>query len=124
MKNIGSRNITGPEAILTAIVKWWLKSLPNLEDSIKQELLTIDPKLLTGKIDYKLGEVFFRFFPMERMIKHFWFIASTNETTRFMIELATQSCKNKDRVNQTKELVKKLILSEIGQIILKQRVNH
>jgi len=120
MRDIGSRRITGPEAILVAAVTWWFDQLPDLESQINQALEKADLNDFTSRIDFDLGNALATCFPVDKVVQNFWDLCKRNATLKHMIEQATRAQKEgaiRDKVDMTRHFVNKQIISELGAMV-------
>jgi protein tyrosine phosphatase len=120
MRDIGSRRITGPEAILVAAVIWWFDQHSDLEFHIHKSLEKADLSNFTSRVDFDLGNALATCFPVDKTIQNFWDLCKHNSTLKHMIEQATRARKEgtiRDKVDMTRHFVNKQIISELGAMV-------
>jgi hypothetical protein len=120
MRDIGSRRITGPEAILVAAVIWWFDQHSDLESHIYKSLEKADLSNFTSRIELDLGKALSTCFPVDKTIQNFWDLCKYNSTLKHMIEQATRAQKEgniQDKINITRNFVNQQILCKLGEIV-------
>lgn len=120
MRDISSRRITGPQAILVAAVIWWLDQLPDLESHINKALEKADLDDFTSRVDLDLGNALATCFPVDKTVQNFWDLCKRNATLKHMIEQATKAQREdtlQDKIDTTRHFVNKQILCALGEIV-------
>ncbi len=118
MRDIGSRGISGPEAIVHAAVGWWLTGfdltglvLSALEGADPAEMWSRRPEDLAASLSHRI--------PWDRVNQHFWRSAQGVPAVRHIMESAVRSWRTKgNRVQEAKALVASLILQDAGETVL------
>lgn len=120
MRDIGSNRITGPEAVLVAMVVWWFDQSTNLEKYVLQTAEKVGPAKFTSRIEYDLGLALGPELPVEKIIQNFWDMAGKNLTAKHMVDQALRARKGSNgaqKVRDTQKFVHKIIVSELGLMV-------
>lgn len=118
MRDIGSNRITGPEAILTAAIRWWMDQGADIGKLVRGHLAKADPSAFLSRTDLDLGRSLGTAMPTKEVVQSFWDLAGRNHAVRHMVEQAVRSWRGCDTVAEKKaaarEFVERSILTELG----------
>ena len=120
MRDIGSNRITGPEAILVAVVVWWFDQSTNLERYVLESSEKIGPSKFTSRMEHDLGLALEAELPVDKIIQNFWDMAGKNPTIKHMVDQALRARKGSNgtqKIRDTQEFVYKIIVSELGLMV-------
>lgn len=118
MLDIGSKNRTGPEAVLCAAVDWWLSGF-RLDSLVASALETADPAEMWSKRPEDLAVALSHRIPWDKVNSHFWRSAQAVPAVRHMVEFAVRSWRRTSgsRVGDAKAMVAYVILREAGEMV-------
>lgn len=120
MRDIGSRNTSGPQAVLCAAVSWWLSGF-DLRKVVAAAVANVPVSELWSRDPTVLGSALSPGIPWERVNQSFWDSASEVPAVRHMIEEAVRRWRPLNglgKVVEAKAFVASVILREAGEIAL------
>lgn len=121
MRDIGSNRITGPEAVLTAAVRWWMDQVvPELRSATTAALRGADPSPFLSRVDLDLGRALSSVMPTESVVQSFWDTARKNQAVKHMVEQAVRSWgapSVSEKMASARSFVERSILSELGSYV-------
>ncbi len=118
MRDIGSKGVSGPEAVLLAAIDWWLTGF-DLTGLVLHALEGADPADMWSRRPEDLAASLSHRIPWDRVNSHFWRSADGVPAVRHMVEFAVRSWRTKgDRVREAKVLVASVLLRSAGEVVL------
>ena len=112
MKAINSSSTTGPEAIFTAVISWWLAENPIKERTLKW-LECQAPDALLDRTDHRIGA---RILQDVEFVQDFWVACISNHAVHHVVGLAQTNWISTSSLN-AREFVKFQIQTEIGVFV-------
>lgn len=120
MKQIGAKSTSGPEAILIAAIKYWMKP----------QLIPFQTKIRTiardhmndfnSKSEVILGKKLSKYIQMNIIFDDFWNKTKANHVLKFIVEEAVKNRKGhnlQENISWAQEFVENAIISEFGSWI-------
>lgn len=119
MRNLSSKGLSGPEAVLCAVISWWLSGFDlrsvvylALESAVPVEMWSRRPEDLARALPGV---------PWDVINSHFWDSASAIPAVRHMVESSVRAWRPRNgasRVDVARAFVVKEILREAGTEVL------
>jgi len=95
MRDLSSKSLTSSEAILTAVLIWWLSGHPDLMDRVFESNIWHTPpkSLREDEVGYAIWEAS----KFGRAEERFWQEARGNPATKYLVELAVENWRSRGR---------------------------
>ncbi len=118
MRDIGSKSTTGPEAVLCAVIDWWLSGF-NLPALVANALETAAPDEMWSKRPEDLASALSHRIPWDRVNSHFWRSAQAIPAVRHMVEFAVRAWRasGPSRAQEVRQFVASVILRAAGEMV-------
>lgn len=129
MKKIGAKSTSGPEAIIIAILQYWLGEIDKERIGTNREVLClaitkiikqVPPAIFKNKLDYSLGEAICNSgLAIDKFTDDFMGHAKANSITKYMMELAVSNHKAgtiAQKVAWAYKFIERCMVTELGAI--------
>ncbi len=117
MRDIGSKSVTGPEAVLCVAISWWLSGF-SLDKIVLHALDGVPPSDMWSRRPEDLAAALSHRVPWDRVNSHFWASAQSVPAVKHMVEEAVRSWRGEGKVREAKQFVASSILREAGEMVL------
>lgn len=91
MKELSSNSISGPEAVVTAAIQWWLDTHPNILETCARRSEDLSRTPLKSFKDEDIGQVVWGEETFEIILRRFWQDIRLDAGVKHMIQLAVQA---------------------------------
>ena len=119
MKSISAKSTSGPEAILVAVMNWWLDQQKDLEKEVVKAI-NGDPRRFSAKSEYKLGVELKPYYPVDDTINKFWTFTRKHALAKSIVEQAVLSQKfdtTEEKIKWARDFVSRQLTTRFGEIV-------